>query len=402
MGVLELIRLAGESLAASRLRSALTMLGVVIGVASVVALAAVTGGAAASVRAQLDRLGPNLVTVDSRAAAGAPRAAPGVRQVLTLDDAQAVRGVDGVTAVEPEIAVQAQVAYGRRVVTTSVVGTTRDYASVRAFTVAQGAFFNETADAAGLRVVVLGAATAESLSVDGASLGRTVTIGRIPFQLAGILDAKGSLGAASSDDVVLIPLTTLRHYLDDRQQLRSVGVTVQAADRIGDVKSGIAELLGQRHGLKRGAVADFTVSDQAQLLGTVGSVSSLLTVLLAGIAAISLLVGAIGTTNIMLVAVRERTREVGLRRAVGARRRDILVQFLAEALALSVLGGLIGLVIGALVGAAIAQVAGWDLVFDPLLVGVAIVSSVLVGTAAGAWPAREAASIDPIEALRYA
>ena len=222
----------------------------------------------------------------------------------------------------------------------------------------------------------------------------------IPFRVVGILQPKGTSGAASQDDQVLIPISTAQRYFLSGTSVRSIAVSVASADEIELAKARMTALLEQRHGTD-GTNDDFNVSDQAQLLDTFSSVTGLLTLLLGGIASISLLVGGIGIMNIMLVSVRERTREIGIRKAIGARGSDILLQFLVEALVLSLLGGLIGIVLGVAISAAIGTIAGWGFQFSPLTVVVAVGFSLGVGVIFGVWPARQAARLDPITALRY-
>ena len=402
MSILELVRLALSRIGSSRLRAALTMLGVIIGVASVVALVAVGQGATSGITARLQGLGTNLLTVNPGSSTqGFTRGAAGTATSLTADDANAIAALNGVAAVEPEISSQQLVAAGSLNSTTSIVGTTADYATVRAFTIWQGSFLTPATVDAGVRVAVLGATTADDLGLGANAIGTQVTIGGLPFQVVGILQAKGSSGPFSQDDQVLIPMATARHYFVQGDTIRSIGVSVATPDQMDLVKAEIQTTLEQRHGIAAGGTDDFTITDQAQLLSTVSAVTTTLTILLAGIASISLVVGGIGIMNIMLVSVRERTREIGIRKAIGARGRDVLAQFLIEALTLSLLGGTVGIVLGVAVSALIGAVAGWGFVFNPITPLVAVLFSLLVGVVFGVWPARQAARLDPIVALRY-
>jgi putative ABC transport system permease protein len=249
--------------------------------------------------------------------------------------------------------------------------------------------------------VVLGSTTADSLGLDGSSIGSTVQIAGRPYTLIGILQPKGASGATSQDDLAIVPITTARRYLVAGKSVRSISVSVASSATSSVVQAAISSELRSRHGLANTAVDDFTITDQAQLLSTVSSVTTLLTVLLAGIASISLIVGGIGIMNIMVVSVRERTREIGIRKAVGARDRDILFQFLIEALVVSILGGLIGIAIGLAASFGIGSVAGWGFVFSPVTVLAALAFSVLVGVVFGVWPARQASRLDPVEALHF-
>ena len=402
MSILELVRLALSRIGSSRLRAALTMLGVIIGVASVVALVAVGQGATSGITARLQGLGTNLLTVNPGSSTqGFTRGAAGTATSLTADDANAIAALNGVAAVEPEISSQQLVAAGSLNSTTSIVGTTADYATVRAFTIWQGSFLTPATVDAGVSVAVLGATTADDLGLGASAIGTQVTIGGLPFQVVGILQAKGSSGPFSQDDQVLIPMATARHYFVQGDTIRSIGVSVATPDQMDLAKAEIQTTLEQRHGIAAGGTDDFTITDQAQLLSTVSAVTTTLTILLAGIASISLVVGGIGIMNIMLVSVRERTHEIGIRKAIGARGRDVLAQFLIEALTLSLLGGMVGIVLGVAVSALIGAVAGWGFVFNPITPLVAVLFSLLVGVVFGVWPARQAARLDPIVALRY-
>jgi putative ABC transport system permease protein len=393
MSILELIRLALSRLRTSRLRAALTMLGVIIGVASVVALVGVGQGTTSNITSRLSSLGTNLLTISP---SGNSTSHP-----LSLDDATAVAGVDGVAAVAPELQTSATVTYGTQSDTTSVIGTNADYAQVRAYDVWQGSFLTDAAVASGLRVAVLGATTASTLGLDQTSIGSSVSIDGLPFRVIGILQPKGGAGFANPDDEVLVPIAAVHKYFVSGDDVRTIGVSVASADQMTDATNAITALLRDRHALSATDTADFSVFNQTQLLDAASSISATLTLLLGGIASISLIVGGIGIMNIMLVSVRERTREIGIRKAVGARGRDILAQFLIEALTLSLLGGLIGILVGLIVSGLIGQIAGWGLQLSLSTVAAAVFFSLAVGVVFGVWPARQAARLDPINALRY-
>ena len=398
----DLLQLALGRLGTGKLRTALTMLGVIIGVASVVALVAVGQGATSGITNRLAGLGTNLLTVNAGASfSGFTRGAAGSSTTLTLADATSLRSLTGVDAVAPELSTQKLVIAGTKNTTTTVIGTTPDYPAVRAYTMWQGSFLTQASLDAGLRVAVLGATTADDLGLGAGSIGTSVAIGGLPFQVVGILQPKGGTGFASPDDEILIPVSTANALLVGGNSVRSVGVSVATPDQMNTVTAEITAALRTRHGLTGTAADDFTIQNQDQLLATVSSVSTLLTVLLAGIASISLIVGGIGIMNIMLVSVRERTREIGIRKAIGARGRDILAQFLIEALALSLAGGLFGIVVGLAISALIGALAGWGFIFSPLTILAAVGFSVLVGIVFGVWPASQAARLDPVVALRY-
>jgi putative ABC transport system permease protein len=404
MSLRELVRLAVSRLGTSRVRSALTMLGIIIGVASVVALVSVGQGASSGITNRITSLGTNLLTVNAGASfSGGARGAAGSATTLTLEDAAAVSAIDGVAAVSPELSTSQFVVAGDLNTTTTILGTTQDYPTVRAYELWQGSFLTDTAVEQGLRVAVLASTTADDLELGADAIGSDISIGGIPFRVVGILQAKGTTGASSADDQVLVPVTTLKRYFtgSSSSSVRSIGVSVASTDEMSAVKSAITATLEERHEIGVGDTADFSVADQTQLLSTATSVFGLLTVLLAGVASISLVVGGIGIMNIMLVSVRERTREIGIRKAIGARNRDILLQFLVEALVLSALGGLIGVVLGVAASAVIGALAGWGFTFNPLTLVVATVFSLVVGVVFGVWPARQAARLNPIAALRF-
>jgi len=391
MSLIELVRLAFGRLRTSRLRAALTMLGVIIGVASVVALVGVGQGTTANITSRLAGLGTNLLTINpANGSAG-----------LTLDDVAAIGKIEGVAAVAPELQTSATVAVGTKNTSTSVIGTNSSYAFVRAYNVWQGTFLNDASDDNNLRTVVLGSTVADNLGLDASAVGTLVTINGLPFQVIGITQPKGGSGFNDPDDQVMVPVGVVRKYFVAGDAVRTVGVSVASVDQMADVKASIEALLRDRHDLAATASDDFSILDQSQLLDTANSIAGTLALLLGGIASISLIVGGIGIMNIMLVSVRERTREIGIRKAVGARSRDILAQFLIEALTLSLIGGLIGIVIGLGASAGIARLGGWTFVVSPTIVALAVLFSLAVGVIFGVWPARQAARLDPISALRW-
>jgi putative ABC transport system permease protein len=395
----DLVYLAISRLGTGKLRTALTMLGVIIGVASVVALVSVAQGATAGISDRLQSLGTNLITVTPGATrTGATRGAAGSATTLTLDDSNALAGLDGVQAIAPQLSTSKLIVVGSQNETTRVIGTTPGYLSVFAYQMWVGSFLNNASNDHNLRVAVIGATTADNLSLTETSIGSTILIGGLPFQLIGIMQPKG--GTTTADDEVLIPLSTAHELFIGSSSVSTIGVSAVSQDAIDTVSGEITGTLEQRHGISNG-VDDFTITTQSQLLGTVSSVSDVLTLLLAGIASISLLVGGIGIMNIMLVSVRERTREIGIRKAIGARGRDILSQFLVEALALSLAGGAIGIGAGVVASFVIGTYAGWGFIFSPVTVVVAVGFSLFVGIVFGVWPASQAARLDPVVALRY-
>ena len=395
MSLPELLRLALSRLRTHRLRAALTMLGVIIGVASVVALVGVGQGTTSNITNALSSLGTNLLTISPTGASSDGST------TLTLDDAESIAELPGVAAVAPEVSTSQTVTAGTESTTTTVIGTTSAYPTVRAYKVWQGSALTDVAVDRGLRVAVLGKSTADDLKLGASDIGSQIRIGGIDVTVAGILQPKGGAGFQDPDDQVLVPVSTVQKYFVGGDSVRSIGVSVATADQMTATNARISALLRQRHELAAADDDDFQIFDQTQLLAAASTISGTLTLLLGGIASISLVVGGIGIMNIMLVSVRERTREIGIRKAIGARGSDILAQFLVEALTLSLLGGLLGVALGLGVSALIARVAGWTFAFTPTTLAAAVMSSLLVGVVFGVWPARQAARLDPIAALRY-
>ena len=396
MSILELLRLALSRLRTSRLRAALTMLGVIIGVASVVALVGVGQGTTSNITSRLAGLGTNLLTINP-----GNTATSNTTNKLSIDDATAIAALPSIGGVAPEISTSLTVTAGRTSTTTSVVGTTAAYPMVRAYDVWQGTFLTDATADNDLRVAVLGATTAADLGLGASDVGTQIAVGGLPFRVIGILQPKGGTGFQNPDDMVLVPIGVVQDHWVSGATVRTIGVSVTDPSQMTAASTAITALLRDRHDLAPTDSADFNVFNQTQLLDAASSISATLTLLLGGIASISLVVGGIGIMNIMLVSVRERTREIGIRKAVGARGRDILAQFLVEALTLSLLGGLIGIAVGLGVSAVIGRLAGWGFVFNPATVVAAVLFSLAVGVVFGVWPARQAARLDPISALRY-
>jgi len=392
MSIYELLRLALSRLRTSRLRAALTMLGVIIGVASVVALVGVGQGTTSNITARLAGLGTNLLTISPT---------NGSTNTLSLDDAAAIGKLASIGGVAPEISTSLTAAAGTTTTTTSVVGTTPAYPTVRAYDVWQGTFLTDAGIDHDLRVAVLGATTAANLGLGASDVGSDISVGGLPFRVIGILQPKGGSGFQNPDDMVLVPIGVVQKYFVAGETVRTIGVSVSDPAQMTAASAEITALLRERHDLAATDTADFNVFNQTQLLAAASSITETLTLLLGGIASISLIVGGIGIMNIMLVSVRERTREIGIRKAVGARGRDILAQFLVEALTLSLLGGFIGIIVGLAVSAGIGKLAGWGFTFNPGTIAVAVLFSLAVGVIFGVWPARQAARLDPITALRY-
>ncbi len=407
--LLMVMRVAVQSLTVHKLRSALTMLGIVIGVGAVIALVAVGQGAQAQVVSQFQSLGANLLTVSAGTNFGFSRS--GLRQSvrqLTMTDVEAIRGLaTSVSLVAPEYnANNTTVTYMGKTTSTGVTGVTAEYSVARNWAVASGRFITAEDDANLAMVAILGQKTLENLfgSTQVNPIGEVVRINRQNYEVIGVLKAKGQSGPNNQDDVVLIPLRTAQLKLGGAgtTTVRSISLQVRSADQMNLAQAQVTAILRALHGLQTGASDDFTVRNQTDILNTVEQTTGTFTTLLGSIAAISLLVGGIGIMNIMLVSVTERTREIGLRKAVGATRGDILVQFLAEAMVLSVLGGLIGVATGVggaqlispLLGSTKALVTAQSVVL-------ALAVSLAIGIFFGFYPANRASGLNPIDALRY-
>lgn len=406
MNLLIHIQTALRGIVTNKLRAALTMLGVAIGVGAVIAMISVGSGATSSVTSRIQSLGTNLLTVSPGAAGGlfgGARQAAGTARSLTLEDAEAIkREIPGIAAVSPEAAGNAQVVFKDSNVNTRIYGVTPVYENVHNFHVEFGDFIRDQDLRSLSRVAVLGKQVVADLFGSGESpIGQTIKINNIPFRVVGIMETKGQSGFANLDDMIFVPLSTAQKRIFGDMALSSISIQVASDNQMDTVSSLVTSLLLVRHRISDPNNADFRVMNQAELLSTMSSVSQTFTLFLGGIAAVSLLVGGIGIMNIMLVSVTERTREIGLRKAVGARQSDILWQFLIESLTLSLAGGAIGMLIGVAGAYAMSVVGSWPFVLSPNSVVLAFVFSSLVGVFFGLYPAWRASLLSPIEALRY-
>ena len=400
----EIIRVALGALRANKLRSLLTMLGIVIGVAAVIAVVALGTGAQTAVKDRISSLGTTLLTVMPGQQRGM-----GVTfdqsMKLTMDDAKALEDrASNLTAVQPEMTSRLQVQYQSLNTNTSVVGTTSNYLEVRKYELQAGRMFSRAEDDGRQRVAVLGPTVLDALGINSpdAIVGEPVRIRGIQFTVVGVLKSKGQATPfGNPDDQVLVPITTGRFRLFGSDRLRSVSVLAQSEDKIPDAMADVQRVLRREHRLTQNKPDDFMIRSQADFLNTLGETTQVFTYLLSGIAAVSLLVGGIGIMNIMLVSVTERTREIGIRKALGATRGNILLQFLIEAVVLCLLGGLIGALVGSGGATAMSAFFQWNTIISPLAIVAAFVFSAVVGVVFGVWPARRAASLDPIVALRY-
>jgi len=402
----EIIRVALGALRANKLRSLLTMLGIVIGVAAVIAVVALGTGAQTAVKDRISSLGTTLLTVMPGQQRGM-----GITfdqsMKLTMDDAKALDDqsrAPSLTAVQPEMNSRLQVQYQSLNTNTSIVGTTANYLEVRKYELAAGRMFSRAEDDGRQRVAVLGPTVIEALGINSpeAIIGEPVRIRGIQFTVVGVLKSKGQATPfGNPDDQVLVPITTGRFRLFGSDRLRSVSVLAASEDKIPDAMADIQRVLRREHRLTQSKPDDFMIRSQADFLNTLGETTQVFTYLLSGIAAVSLLVGGIGIMNIMLVSVTERTREIGIRKALGATKANILLQFLIEAVVLCLLGGLIGALVGSGGATAMSAFFQWNTIISPLAIVAAFVFSAVVGVLFGVWPARRAASLDPIVALRY-
>ena len=409
MTILQSGRIALGALRVNKLRSALTMLGIIIGVGAVIAMVAVGAGASARVAEQIQSLGSNVIIVLSGSTTSSGiRIGTGSQLTISEDDAAALqREIPSVQVAAPSVRGTAQVVYGNLNWGTVIQGVTPEYLEARDWALMDGrAFTPEEVDGAA-KVALIGQTTALNLFGDSVPNGQIIRIKKVPFTVLGVLERKGqNTWGQDQDDVILIPISTAKKKVLGRSQSnpRAVGaisVKVRAGEDMAEAESHIKDLLRQRHKLQPYQDDDFWLRNLTELLQTQEESSKVMTYLLAAIASISLLIGGIGIMNIMLVSVTERTREIGLRMAVGARGRDILTQFLVEAVTLSVIGGLIGIGIGLGSSEAISYYFGWRTQVSAEAIGMAFGFAATVGVFFGFYPARKAARLDPIEALRY-
>ena len=401
----EIITVALGALRANKLRSLLTMLGIVIGVAAVIAVVALGAGAQSAVKDRISSLGTTLLTVMPGQQRGMGGVSFDQSVKLTMADAKALEEkATSLNAVQPEINSRVQVQYLNQNASTSAVGTTANYLSVRRYDLAAGRMFTSQEDEGRQRLVVLGQTVVTNLGIRSpdAIIGEAVRIKGLQFTVIGVLKSKGqSSPFGDPDDQMLIPITTGRFRLFGTDRLRSISVLAQSEEKIPDAMADVQRVLRRQHRLVSGKADDFQIRNQADFLNTLGETTAVFTYLLSGIAAVSLLVGGIGIMNIMLVSVTERTREIGIRKALGATSANILLQFLIEAVVLCLLGGLIGAAVGSGGAAAMSKFAQWNTQISLSSIVMAFVFSAVVGVLFGVWPARRAASLDPIVALRY-
>jgi putative ABC transport system permease protein len=401
----ETIRVALGALRANKLRSLLTMLGIVIGVAAVIAVVALGRGAQKAVHDRISALGTTLLTVNpGQAQTGGVRTGGGGARLL-IEDADKLKELGQVMlAVQPEMSSNLQVQYANKNTNTSIVGATANYPQVRNYEVASGRFFTTAEDATRQRVAVVGPAVVENLGLQSpeAILNEPIRIRGIQFTVVGVFKSKGQANAFNNpDDQVIIPINTARFRVMGTNRLRSISVLAPSEAQIPETMAEIQKILRRQHRLRQGKDDDFQIRNQADFLNTLGETTQVFSMLLAGIAAVSLLVGGIGIMNIMLVSVTERTREIGIRKALGATKLNILFQFLIEAVVLCLLGGAMGVAVGAGGAILFTKFLGWNTEVGMSSIFLAFGFSALVGVIFGVYPARRASGLDPITALRY-
>jgi putative ABC transport system permease protein len=397
-------KIALRALRRNKMRSVLTALGIIIGVGAVIAMVGIGNGAKSQVEAQIASLGQNVVLVFSgNFSSSGARSGWGGAGTMTIDDAVAIeREVPGVLAVSPEVRARQQVLANGLNWNTQVLGEGIDYLNIRDWPLSDGAMFTDQDVRSAAKVCIIGKTIADQLFPNEDVVGQSLRIRNIPFKILGVLTSKGlSVMGQDQDDVLVVPYTSLMKRISGRTNIGSVTVQAQSPAVSANVQRDIADLLRQRHRMGPGRDDDFTIRGQQEIADAATATTRTMTVLLGAIAGVSLIVGGIGIMNIMLVSVTERTREIGIRMAVGAHARDILLQFLIEAITLSLLGGIIGIALGVSAAKILSAVAGWPTLISASSIIIAVLFSAAIGIFFGFYPARKAAHLDPIEALRY-
>lgn len=400
----ESVRIAITALFGNKLRSVLTMLGIIIGVAAVIAMVSIGMGVRQQVQTSIASLGSNMLIVSPGAAnSGGVRTAAGTGIKLKLSDAEAIRSrIKNIDYVSPSVSGSYQIVNGNQNWNTTVQGVTSEYMAIRSLTVSTGSFITQEDSNTRQRVAVIGATVAANLFGSANPVGQNIRIKNSPYKVIGVLESKGQSSVGQDqDDVVIVPLTTAQERLIGITYLRSINIQVSAPEKMDEVQEQVENLLRQRHRISSEKDDDFTVRNLTSLMQTMTETTTMITLLLGSIAAISLLVGGIGIMNIMMVSVTERTREIGIRKALGATFWNIMMQFLIESVVIGVIGGLIGIVIGCGSAALISAFGNFKTVITPAPILLSFSFSVGIGLFFGIYPARKAALLDPIEALRY-
>ncbi len=404
MDLLSILRIAWRALSRNKLRSALTMLGIIIGVGAVIAMVGVGQGAQKKVQDQIAAMGTNVVYVSSGTVnRGGLQMGSGATKSLVYADMQAIlREVPGVAAAAPGSNANTQVVWENQNWSTHVTGTESQYFDIRNWPIASGSSFGADDVTHAADVVVLGQTVKQNLFGENDPIGETVRIGNLPFKVVGVLAAKGQSGVGQDqDDVMFVPVTTMQKKINGQDWLQYIMVSAVSQPATYTVQQQITLLLRDRHRIHPGAQDDFSVRNLADVAELADQSARVMTLLLASIAGVSLIVGGIGIMNIMLVSVTERTREIGIRVAIGATESDVQRQFLTESVVLSLMGGVVGILFGVGSSLLITKVLGWAVLISPMAIVIAVVFSMAVGIFFGFYPARKAARLDPIEALRF-
>jgi putative ABC transport system permease protein len=406
MNLVATFKLALRALARNKMRSMLTMLGIIIGVGAVIAMVGIGQGASASIQSQISQLGDNMLYVSAGSSnTGGTRGGSGSATTLTVEDIQAIElDIPSVRAVSPNIRASGQLVFGNQnwVASSGIIGVSEKFPEIRLWQVESGEFFTEGDVKSAGRVAVLGKTVADNLFAGTDPIGQTLRVRNLPFRVIGVLAPKGqSQFGQDQDDTVLIPYTTAQKKLLTITHVPMAMVSAVSADATFTAERQITELLRQRHRLAPNEENDFTVRNLTDIAEAANASSSIMTNLLASIAGVSLLVGGIGIMNIMLVSVTERTREIGVRMAIGARSGVIRRQFLIESITISLVGGIIGVLLGVAASIGISSMLEWPTLVSPASIFISVIFSALVGVTFGYYPARKAAALDPIEALRY-
>ncbi|PIP30089.1 multidrug ABC transporter substrate-binding protein [Candidatus Jorgensenbacteria bacterium CG10_big_fil_rev_8_21_14_0_10_54_38] len=406
MTTADLIEETYFSLTVNKVRTGLTMLGIVIGIGSVIAMVSIGQGAQGSIESSIQSIGSNLILVmpgTQRGPGFQVSQGRGSARSLKQEDADAIaKEVSMVNAVAPELSGRYQVTSKGKNTNTQVIGTVSSYPSVRNVQIDEGSFITDQHVRSIAKVAVIGPTARDDLFGEGVSaIGQTIRIKQVEFKIVGITKTKGGSGFGSQDDMIFVPLSSAQRFLAGDEYLTTISIQAQDADAMAAVQQQVTDLLLNRHHISEPTLADFNILNQSDIVATASSITNTLTILLGAIAGISLLVGGIGIMNMMLTTVTERTREIGLRKAIGAKNADISVQFLTESVVLTFLGGLVGVFFGWLASSAVTQFAGIATAISLTSVLLAFGVSGAIGVAFGYYPARRAASLNPIEALRY-
>ena len=406
MNLIMIIRVAFRALIRNKMRAALTMLGIIIGVSAVIAMVSIGQGASASVQAQIESIGTNLLFVSAGAQnVGGVRSGTGDTgtNTLTVEDLDAIkREVPSVSMVTPNVNARSQLVAGNMNWNTAVTGVSEQYPEIRKWPVANGSFFTDTDVRSAARVIVIGQTLADNLFPGADPIGQDLRVQNLPFRIVGVMNRKGQdPQGRDQDDVAFAPFTTVQKKILGRDRIQIAFVSAISQDATYTAQSQITELLRQRHKLTASEPNDFTVRNMTDVAEAANETSKTMTILLACIAGVSLLVGGIGIMNIMLVSVTERTREIGIRMAIGARSSAVRSQFLIESIVLSLTGGTVGIILGVVLSLAIPAFLGWPTLVSMMAIVGSVLFSAAVGIFFGYYPARKAASLDPIEALRY-